>query len=473
MEYRGNKIFSNCADEYFGNDFYTNFYNDATALHATARYVSLKHLVAEESILKCVVNNRRSSNDAGEDYINNIEPNTIYIYVNRNKDDVVCKIEKEGWVALDKDPYPVSSFLSNPLGVVANAYANIEQKTAIIFVSRYSSTWQDLLAQVLFKVLLWIYPENVKDIDPNEFALYEAIHKNDSDKFTQFIDAQYIASDIESLWVKKQLFGWANIGIATRIDQCKQNMSSYSRNIEDYERRIKDLLNDYARANQELTALNGAQRADDNMFWDYFTKHKQLEFVKVSTNNGYKNLIFCIRETLEYFDTGELKRMLDNQNSFLYEYANDETLTVLRAIFVEEKAKVRVRSCFKLTGTSSLQSYRSGTSLDYYSDSLKHPHLGEFDCLGANETYINQAMMKGDWEIAIEQCIAASKNIAFGDEPVMEKFIKHLNPNNASDKRCIVTNDGKDLTVREFYEAYISEQKEKETAETLSGETNE
>lgn len=273
--------------------------------------------------------------------------------------------------------------------------------------------------------------------------------------------------------MKKQLFGWANIGIATRIDQCKQNMSSYSRNIEDYERRIKDLLNDYARANQELTALNGAQRADDNMFWDYFTKHKQLEFVKVSTNNGYKNLIFCIRETLEYFDTGELKRMLDNQNSFLYEYANDETLTVLRAIFVEEKAKVRVRSCFKLTGTSSLQSYRSGTSLDYYSDSLKHPHLGEFDCLGANETYINQAMMKGDWEIAIEQCIAASKNIAFGDEPVMEKFIKHLNPNNASDKRCIVTNDGKDLTVREFYEAYISEQKEKETAETLSGETNE
>ena len=117
----------------------------------------------------------------------------------------------------------------------------------------------------------------------------------------------------------------------------------------------------------------------------------------------------------------------------------------------------------------SLSPTKGNANLDDYSDSLRHPHLGNYDCLGANEPHIRRAMEKNDWEIALEQCIAASKNIAWGDSTVVRTFLNHID--GRRNKRCIITEDGRQLTIQEFYDEFVEAPEQPET--TTPEATNE
>ena len=65
MEYRGNKIFDDCANEYFGDDYRDSTYcNNSTALRAVIRYISLMHFKGENPFR---VNVSQISRNSGND----------------------------------------------------------------------------------------------------------------------------------------------------------------------------------------------------------------------------------------------------------------------------------------------------------------------------------------------------------------------------------------------------------------------
>ena len=72
-------------------------------------------------------------------------------------------------------------------------------------------------------------------------------------------------------------------------------------------------------------------------------------------------------------------------------------------------------------------------------------------------------MQQGNWDMAIEQSIAATKNINFGDIVVIDSFLRDIR-NSMDSCKCIVANNGKEMTPREFL-AYINENKENEDTE--------
>ena len=467
MEYRGHKIFDECANEYFGEDYRDSTYcNVSTVLKATIRYISLMHFKGETPLRVKV---SQISKNSGNDVASTCEPNTLNIYVNRNKDDALLTIDAEGWVALDKVPYPVSAFLSNIQGYSAKVYVNNDIKTAVIFVNKTSARWFELLTTTLPKVLTWVYPEDVRKIDKNEFELYQVLHDGNDTRFSEIIDSAYDACGVKNLWVKKKLHGWNNIGVENRINFCQQKIREYNNNIESYERQIASYLDSKAQFNQELNALMMSKGDDDDNFAHFFDTHKQLEFLNIYTNSGSKSLVFTVCETLEYYAEDELKRMLDNKNSFINTNGTPFAIKVVKALFVDKKAKMRTRACFTMNGISSLSPTKGNANLDDYSDSLRHPHLGNYDCLGANEPHIRRAMEKNDWEIALEQCIAASKNIAWGDSTVVRTFLNHID--GRRNKRCIITEDGRQLTIQEFYDEFVEAPEQPET--TTPEATNE
>ena len=451
MEYRGNKIFDDCANEYFGDDYRDSTYcNSSTALRAVIRYISLMHFKGENPFR---VNVSQISRNSGNDVASTCEPNTLNIYVNRNKDDALLTIDAEGWVALDKVPYPVSAFLSNIQGYTAKAYVNNDIKTAVVFVNKSSVRWFELLTTTLPKLLTWLYPDDVYKIDKTEFELYQVLHDGNEARFTEIIDAAYDACGVKNLWVKKKLHGWNNIGVEARITLCQQKVREYNNNIESYERQIASWLDSKSQYNQELNALMMSKHDDNDNFAHFFETHKQLEFVSIYRGSSNSSLIFTVCDTLEYYAEDELKRMLDNQNSYLNVNGTPFALKVVKALFIDKKAKMRTRACFTMNGISSLSSTKDNANLDSYNDTLRHPHLGNFDCLGANEPHIRRAMEKNDWEIALEQCIAATKNIAWGDSTVGKRFLSHID--SYRDKRCIITDDGRQLTIQQFYDEFV------------------
>ena len=62
----------------------------------------------------------------------------------------------------------------------------------------------------------------------------------------------------------------------------------------------------------------------------------------------------------------------------------------------------------------------------FIAEVLPHPHLYEYRCLGENEKPITEALMKGDWKLAVEQAIAAVRNLWFGDYTVMSTFMDRV-----------------------------------------------
>ena len=66
--------------------------------------------------------------------------------------------------------------------------------------------------------------------------------------------------------------------------------------------------------------------------------------------------------------------------------------------------------------------------------------------------------------MAIEQTIAAVKNINFGDSVVVGEFVNDVRRALDGACKCILADNGKDMTLREFL-AYIRENKEDEGTE--------
>lgn len=64
-------------------------------------------------------------------------------------------------------------------------------------------------------------------------------------------------------------------------------------------------------------------------------------------------------------------------------------------------------------------------------------------------------MSQGNWDMAIEQTITASKNLNFGDSTVVSRMMQRLYENRDI-IRCIILDDGRELTPNEFYN-YLKE----------------
>ena len=131
---------------------------------------------------------------------------------------------------------------------------------------------------------------------------------------------------------------------------------------------------------------------------------------------------YGVDDTLEYYDTDLLEEIIDNDESFLYDY-EDDTVELVKAIFVENKGIIRTNSVFTLNAGGLVSPERHGS---FVSESMPQPHIHFYACSGGNSTYYKQYADRGEWDMAIEQSIAATKNLNFGDSTVCEKMLEWI-----------------------------------------------
>jgi hypothetical protein len=125
-------------------------------------------------------------------------------------------------------------------------------------------------------------------------------------------------------------------------------------------------------------------------------------------------------------------------------------IEVIINVFLKHYGTFRVDSMFTMTGISSLN-VKSHTRADEYLDThLPHPHLVNHGCLGGNGTYIGKYMSEGRWDMAIEQSIAATKNINFGDTTVVNSMMRDIY--NRMDVKFIIADNGQEMSPNEFLE---------------------
>lgn len=454
------KLTSPAADDFFADGAQT--YSQVFA--ATLRYLAVKRSGGITENIKPIEVRQGVTEKTAEGCINfalsvggdNIENGHITVLVSQ-PDTEQPKITDDGWTSLNDPPFPVGKFLSSFSRT--SIYINKIEKRVIIFVDRISIRWSDMLAATLFRIMPWLYADG--EINEEDAALFKAINYQESEKVFEILNSVQVA-DFTEIQLKKQMLHWGEKIKNQRIDVLKNNIYNAQSQSERYYIAICEEQDKIDRWQLELTAmLNHSGEDGGKEILNFFETHKQLSIKTVSDSSSGGKLIFMITETLEYYDIDEFNKYYENKSSYFYDYGNEDILQIFHGIFSKQKGSFRTISAFSLTNFSSLNAVNINTIPNHPINAIPHPHLGRSSpCLGGNATPIGKYMSAGDWDLAIEQAISATKNINFGDSGVVLSTFSTVNNN--MDKKFIVADNGKDMSPKEFL-VYLSESKANDT----------
>lgn len=461
MNYVNTIITSPDANAFFGDN---STPLGSYTLGAVLRFIALKHHqgdIEKIKAIKCETDQFYERTN-GNDYAHRAKEYGIELYIlTAPRGAQLPTINEEGWVALDTPPYPVAPYLSS--ASETRVYANTILKSTIVFVRNSSSEkWMDMFCASMFRILPWYFIDGISEDEKN---LFKAINAKDSETFAKIVDDLCAAYDFKGSRFRRTLIGWNDGYRKRQIEALKSNAEQTLQNIETYQQEIAKLLNSLESYNVNLLALQAQEDSSDDSVYKFFMNHQNIVIYNTKLGYGDGNVMdYCILETIEYFDRDEFLRVYNNKNSNIG-CADEDIREILFAVFGLEEGKgaFRVESMFRLTNLSSLNVLRNSRSHQYDNTHLPHPHLVNYGCLGGNSKYITEYMQQGNWDMAIEQSVAATKNINFGDSAVIGTFVSNIR-GHMDDCRCIIADNGKEMTPREFL-VYIRENKENEGTE--------
>lgn len=464
MDYIDTLLTNSDSNAFFGVESHS-FPFGSTVLEATLRYVAVTH--CPESIEKVrlikVQPSTFNSGARGNDFAASMMESSYDILIAESRNGAELPyVDKEGWIALDTPPYPVAPFLSKASATAV--FLNRDAQKVILFVKRVTERWIDEFCSSLFRILPWIYTENYR-LTEGELALFKAAHDKDSPKFIKVVNELAQKYDFKSMMMARTLIGWNNHFREAQIRTLESKCDKARNNIAAQEQAISTL---YMELDALLFNLNAMlnQPADTNeALFNFFKTHKQLGVYKVQNSSNGKTLYYTITETIEYYDEDAFVRVRDNPNSYFNtSTCGAEVREVFNAVFALNKGKFRVEAMFTLNNLSSINAQSGMRSGGYDETHLPHPHIYHHACLGGNRDAIARYMNDGDWDLAIEQTIAAAKNVNFGDSTVVSKMLRDV-AGRFESCRCIVADNGTEMTPREFLN-YIR------TAENNEGDNN-
>ena len=458
MDYVNNIITSSDADVFFGN----NMSLRNLTLASTLRFIALKHHQGEIETLKAIKAESMEfyTHNSGNAYAQHAKDNGIELLIlTAPRGAQLLTITEDGWASLDTPPYPVAPFLS--AASETRVYSNAAIKSTVIIVRQATDKWIDKLCSSLFRVLPWYFEGGMSD---DETALFKSISKGDAETFNSIINNLCAPYDFKSSRFKKTLIGWNDGYRKKQIATLQNNIKSLHNSVTDYQQNIERCLRDIEMSSTNLLALQAQGNSADDSVYKFFMSHSNIVIHKTTLGSGEGNVMeYAVLDTIEYYDSDAFLRLYKNTGSSIGG-ADENVKKILYAVFADNKGVFKVESMFKLTNLSSLNVMRHSRTGKYEKTHLAHPHLVHYGCLGGNSSYISNFLQQGNWDMAIEQSVAATKNINFGDAVVISQFVsdvrRALDYNNC---KCIIADNGTEMTPAEFL-AYISENNENEDA---------
>ena len=453
MEQRENYLSSNDAYSFFQEGF--SFSGDHI-FKLVLRYFAVKRCKGEiERLAPLSVHYTSfSSSNSVENYISHLASSgyNISLYYGTNLPNIKDTLP-DGWKELPSNKYPVVQFLTE--AAPTSVYINEELEKALIFVTRKSDTWNKRLTLSLCRILTWLYPDG--KLDNDEKDLLKAIDKNDSDTFYKIIDATANLVDFRKARARKELSGWGLSCYESKVSELTASAANHRRQIDILRENFSRELRNLEMCTMNLTALKSTPPEDNNELYEFFACRKHLSIQQVQ--KGQRNILtFQIVETLEHYDKDEFVDCYKRENSYLSPDNRNSSLAkevyeIMHKVFAEERGKIRIGCVFALTDFTQLQPQ---LNLNYAPNTMPHPHITNHTCLGSNSLPIQDYLRMGNWELALEQALAASKNINFGDSGVVGNWMRMLHDQLDTDSKFIIADNGTEMTPREFL-AYVKE----------------
>lgn len=374
----------------------------------------------------------------------------------------------EGWnseLTYMGKPFPAARYLSQ-FGAT-KLYVNNEAKRIVAFVnSRASHIWIQAFETLLCRIMTWYFPSALpeeeitfaRSIAADNLAGIADREKRESklaemaEIFISYVNAASKVIDFRSMKLHAMLDGVADRARMKQIGRLKDTIESIMSDIRSL---TQDLGRKYLALDTEKTTLTGLElvpASDDDSMYKFFSNHSQLNLMDC----GDWGLKFGVDETLDFYDVDIFNRAYNNDRSFIHS-RNSDVIETVKAVFGERRGVFRVNAVFDLKDFRLINSRQDDTFIE---DAMPNPHIVWFGCDGDNGRYYSQYAESGDWELGVEQAIAATKNLSWGDSIVCGRMLDWID--NHMNVRCVYCGDGspvegnprdlKLITIKEFLE---------------------
>ena len=356
------------------------------------------------------------------------------------------KITYDGWKALDDAPYPISRYLSQ--FAKTRVFVSESKKRVVAAVDRQATAkWIQGFISTFPRMLTWYFASELTAEEQSFFKTISVNNKDVSaleaeDAFVDYVNSAARKLDFRSLTLHKYLDDFSKEVKESQMNEYRRNLTSVRNSIRTYQNELESL---YRRLSQDQNVLKSLEEAPEEAsteLFDFFNSHKCLDLMYTRGDT----IKFGITDTLEFYDEDEFKRIYKRSGSYIHSSSSGEDIPrIMYAIFAEHKGFFVTNAVFSLSSMRYI-SMHAELSQD---DALPHPHIYFFQCSGGNDQYYSKYADSGEWQLAIEQAIAATKNLNFGDSTVVGKMIRWLDTH--KDIRCIkLAGCDRVVSVREF-----------------------
>jgi len=348
----------------------------------------------------------------------------------------------DGWERLNTASAPIEQYLRKFCGNNVVVLRNNDQQQTQIFMTGDHYNHRDNKAAM---DLITVYPQLVPwlsptPLDEEDKAFINALIAKDEGKIIEITNA-LVDRKLGNLEEKVANQAFA----AFKIDPSLTTYNHLESQIANLNDEIYELTSQLTAKYENLRSLQEAVRAislgshgDSSDLAKFFKQHKQLRISTYSSDD----ITFTISETIQNY-SDKIGRYIDNPNTILGS-ASPELRKVLKYCLVNKKAKIKVYSRFLITKEGVVRVVQGAAEDDM--NAISHPHLIAFGCLGTNAAELNNYNAAGEWDMGIEQAIAATRNINIDDSAAMRQFITSMRSN----KRCILMPDGSIITPGEL-----------------------
>lgn len=357
------------------------------------------------------------------------------------KGDFACDCElPDGWKTCEEAKLPI---IDKYLSQIADTriFINDEKKRVVVVVTKFaSSKWIQALISTIPMFVKWLVPEITPEIEKlsRDISVEKKDDAKSAEAFLAFINAIADTVGMSTIILHKQLDGYASRTKRKRLETARSTYRSIAEEISECSDRISRLYADLEENIVIINALENNTEDENNAVFEFFASHRNLSVESVSN----ETLNYVVDEMIEFFDENEAKANYENPGSYVHRLCDgdDGASAVYKALFVDRLGTLHAKAKCQLSGMRSVRTM-SGTS-GFGKDIIPHPHIARFACDGTNRDYYNEFAKKGDWELGIEQTIAAVKNLNMGDSTVVRWTFEWLSEH--ADSKCILTSLGGD-----------------------------
>ena len=440
---------SKAANDYFSNKIYGDAYNGDVTAVSTLRalfhdklkdgdyinfVVDYNHVtkkLIEGSSLKSIANKIMPKYACLRDG-SNMFYFCPFTYYKEDNEAAINLVEKDfqsmfgGYEKIEK----VTNLFSKTCKVIC--YVNAERKNVAMFASDVTMKKYHVLQCAFLGIFPWLI-DTKNGISEINRKLSFSLNDDETDTPEEYLSLlKEIANtiDFETERMNRLLTGIESKFYARMLEKNKYDLINLRNDLANKNEAIANLISKINELNIKIIGceLGYDGSKDKTEILDYFKLHsKIIDLEDVSESVIY----FAVKGYLCYFDEACAKRMIDNDNSYLYGYidseiSRDDARALFTAIFVDQSIRIKTCAAFALDITRGVHANSDHTFSDKFVGYFPNPHINNYGCMGNYVSKINEQISNGNNIGALDLCLSSTNSLNFNDGTVISRFSREI-----------------------------------------------